>query len=101
MTQRDVYEREMEYQVLRRLMKNTEEETARPKSMLAAALQEELTPRQAVMVRMYYLEQHTMRDIARELGVNVSTVSRTLASARVKLKRCLKYTSRALLNSDR
>ena len=93
------YDRETEYQSLRALMKITEQET-RSARLLASALQEELTARQAQMVRMYYLEQHTMRDIGTILGVNVSTVSRTLASARKKLKRCLKYTSRTLLRLD-
>ena len=80
-------------------MKRSEQEgvTAR---MLAAALREDLTARQAQMVRMYYIEQHTMRDIAARLGVNPSTVSRTLKAARGKLKRCLKYISPALLRGD-
>ena len=94
-----VYERETEYQSLRGLMKTTESE-GETAALLAAALRDELTERQAGMVRMYYIEQHTMRDIAAILGVNVSTVSRTLAAARTKLKRCLKYSSRAFLRSD-
>ena len=56
--------------------------------------------RQAQMVHLYYIEQHTMRDIADLLQINVSTVSRTLAAARKKLKRCLKYSSRAFLHDD-
>ena len=68
--------------------------------LLNVALREELTERQAQMVRMYYIEQHTMRDIAGMLGVNISTVSRTLAAARKRLKRCLKYASRTLLRAE-
>lgn len=92
-------DRETEYVTLRRLMRKTEEDnpTAR---LLGVALREDLTPRQAQMVRLYYLEQHTMRDIAAMLGVNISTVSRTLAAARKKLRRCLRYTSRALLRQE-
>ena len=89
-------DRETEYVTLRRLMRRTEEDnpTAR---LLGLALREDLTPRQAQMVRLYYLDQHTMGDIAGALGVNISTVSRTLAAARKKLRRCLRYSSRALL----
>lgn len=92
-------DRETEYVTLRRLMRQTEEDnpTAR---LLGLALREDLTARQAQMVRLYYLEQHTMRDIAGMLGVNISTVSRTLSAARGKLRRCLRYTSRALLRHD-
>lgn len=93
------YTRETEYQSLRGLLRSSQKEgmTAR---LLAAALREELTPRQAQMVRMYYVEQHTMRDIAAILGVNPSTVSRTLKSARGKLKRCLRYTNRSFLHEE-
>lgn len=92
-------DRETEYVTLRRLMRRTEEDnpTAR---LLGLALREDLTPRQAQLVRLYYLEQHTMGEIAGALGVNISTVSRTLAAARRKLRRCLRYTSRALLRHD-
>ncbi|MCC8090549.1 MAG: sigma-70 family RNA polymerase sigma factor [Oscillospiraceae bacterium] len=91
--------RETEYQSLCSLMKAAEGEGGTAQ-LLSLALQEELTERQAQMVRMYYIEQHTMQDIAQTLGVNCSTVSRTLKTARVKLRRCLKYTSRALLHTD-
>ena len=93
------YARETEYQSLRGLLRSSQEEgmTAR---LLSSALREELTARQAQMVKLYYVEQHTMRDIAATLGVNPSTVSRTLKSARGKLKRCLRYTNRALLHEE-
>jgi len=94
-----MYERDTEYQSLRALMKASEREGLTAQ-MLAAALREELTGRQAQMVRMYYIEQHTIRDIAAILGVNPSTVSRTLKSARERLKRCLRYTNRAFLHDD-
>ena len=98
MTQTD-YERETEYQSLRRLMRTAEQDapTAR---LIGAALREELTQRQAQMVRLYYLEQHSMREIGQMLGVNPSTVCRTLAAARNKLRRCLRYSSRAFLHDD-
>ena len=93
------YARETEYQSLRSLMKSSErgDGTAR---LLSAALREELTARQAQMVKLYYVEQHTMRDIAAMLGVNPSTVSRTLKAAREKLRRCLRYTNRSFLREE-
>lgn len=93
------FSRETEYQSIRGLMKFSEGKgiTAR---LLSTALHEDLTARQAQMVHLYYIEQHTMRDIANLLQINVSTVSRTLAAARKKLKRCLKYSSRAFLHDD-
>ena len=93
------YTRETEYQSLRGLLRSSQKEgvTAR---LLSSALREELTPRQAQMVRMYYIEQHTMRDIAAILELNPSTVSRTLKSAREKLKRCLRYTNRSFLHEE-
>ena len=68
--------------------------------LLGSAIESELTPRQAQMVRMYFLEQHSMREMADILGVYPSTVSRTLSAARVKLRRCLKYGARTLLERD-
>lgn len=93
------FEREAEYQVLRGFLKNTQQET-RIARLMAEAIRDELTERQAEQVRMYYLEQRTMREIAAILGVNPSTVSRTLAIARKKLRRCLKFSSKALLRRD-
>ena len=94
-----MYERETEYQSLRSLMKSSERGDATAR-LLSAALREELTARQAQMVKLYYVEQHTMRDIAAMLGVNPSTVSRTLKSAREKLKRCLRYSNRSFLREE-
>lgn len=90
--------REEEYQSLRSFVKQLEKPEGRIAVMLADALERELTPRQREMVRLYYLEQHNMRDIAEMLGVYPSTVSRTLKLAREKLKTCLRYGGRALLS---
>ena len=48
-----------------------------------------LTQRQAQIMSMYYLQQHSMADIAKEIGVNPSTVSRALESSRRKLQKVL------------
>ncbi len=87
-------ERETEYMTLHGLMRYSESGGVTGK-LVRAALNEDLTPRQSQMVRLYYIEQNTMPEIARLLGVNISTVSRTLAAARVKLKRSLRYARRS------
>ncbi len=88
-----------EYQSLRSFLKKLDGSDRQLHRMLAAAIEQELTPRQAQMVRMYFLEQHSMREMARILDVYPSTVSRTLGAARVKLRRCLRYGAKALLDA--
>ncbi|MGM9520889.1 MAG: RNA polymerase sigma factor [Oscillospiraceae bacterium] len=64
---------------------------------LSRAIKEELTPRQMQMVTMYYIEGMKMADIAAALGVNKSTVSRTISRGRERLRRCLRYGAGELL----
>lgn len=52
---------------------------------------EELTPVQRQQIEMYYFRHMPQKAIARELGVNKSTVSRGLARAKSRLKRYLQY----------
>ena len=52
---------------------------------------QELTPRQQEILELYYEQHLSGREIARRLGVNSSTVSRTLRRAREKLRRYLQY----------
>ena len=66
---------------------------------LARAVREDITERQWQLIQMYYVEQMTMPDIAEELGIGVSTVSRTIKRGRERLQRCLRYGARELLNS--
>ena len=92
--------KDLEYQALRKFIKLIE--AAPGGSMtdgMAVALEEELTPRQKQMIHLYYVDQMLMRDIARYLNVNVSTVSRTIARGRNRLRRCLRYGGRALMDS--
>ena len=51
----------------------------------------ELSPRQRETVEAYYFENKTMEQIAREQGVNRSTVSRTLRRGMRNLQRYLQY----------
>lgn len=63
------------------------------------ALERELTPRQRQLVHMYYIEQMQMQDIADEIGLHISTVSRTIKRGRERLKTSLRYGGRTLLSA--
>lgn len=54
-------------------------------------MEEELTPLQRETITAYYFQEMTIPQIARERGVQKSTVWRTLRRAEATLKRCLKY----------
>lgn len=54
-------------------------------------IDEELTPAQREVLLAYYIQDRTITDIARERGVNKSTVCRTLHRAEGKLRRYLRY----------
>ncbi|XOQ43012.1 MAG: Sigma70-r4-2 domain-containing protein [Clostridium sp.] len=60
------------------------------RTMMLAA-RGELTARQMQCVRLYYAEQKKVIEIAQELGISPSTVSRHLKKARLRLKRILQY----------
>lgn len=64
---------------------------------LSRAIGEELTERQRELVTLYYIDRLSMSEIAEMLGVNVSTVSRTIKRGRARLHRCLRYGARELL----
>ena len=67
------------------------EQLSRLRRNLPLAVRQELTPRQRQMVTLYYAQGRTMAQIARQLGVSRSTVSRTLSRARSRLYRHLRY----------
>ena len=77
-------------------MKNTRYEGRRlPREVqldrVQRAIQEELTQLQRYTLCAYYFRQRTLEQIARDRGVNKSTVCRTLHRAEEKLRRILKY----------
>ena len=92
------YRREAEDSVREFLQSAERDETVIAKTV-RMAIKTELTARQHEMITMYYLQGMSMPEIARELGVNVSTVSRTIGRGRVRLKRCLRYGSSVLLKA--
>ena len=70
---------------------DNEGDVRRLKRNLRLAREEELTERQRLMLRMRYEENKSVTAIARELGVDKSTVSRTITRAKNRLYRCLRY----------
>lgn len=76
---------------LRENAADNREQYERLKRNLRAAIRDDLTPRQRQMMEMYYFQKTSVPDIARELGINRSTVSRTLKRGRERIRRCLKY----------
>ena len=67
------------------------EQLTRLQRNLRSARKQELTPRQNQMLELYFDRRMNMVEIAKELGVNPSTVSRTLRRAKTRLYRCLRY----------
>ncbi len=65
-------------------------------NVLAYAMQHELTKRQMDCVGMYYFEGVEMKEIANQLGINVSSVSRHLKRARQRLGVVMGYAFRRL-----
>lgn len=91
---------EFDPELIRRLSRQTEEvlfgEEQDPRRRLLlralrAAWIQELTDCQRLYLSHYYRDAMTMQAIAARYGVNVSTVSRTLARARNRLRRVLQY----------
>lgn len=58
---------------------------------LPLAVRQELTPCQRRMLEMRYYQGMRVTDIAAELGISKSSVSRTLRRARDRLYRSLRY----------
>ena len=76
---------------LRQNASDNGEQLDRLRTKLRYARSAELTQRQQLLLRREFEEGKTMPQIARELQVSCSTVSRTLRRARERLYRCLRY----------
>ena len=63
------------------------------KQTLRQVIRLRLTPRQQEMLTLYYFERKKIPEIARELNVNKSTVSRTLNRAVENIRRYLEFYS--------
>ena len=76
---------------LRENADDNQEQMERLLRNLRKARVQELTPRQQQMLSMRFEQNMSVTEIARELGLNCSTVSRTLRRAQERLRRCLQY----------
>lgn len=70
---------------------DNEEQMERLLRNLRKAREEELTPRQRQMLEMRFDQNMNGAEIAEALGVNRSTVCRTIIRAKKRLRRCLEY----------
>ncbi len=64
-----------------------DEKRIRMKRFVDLAIKLALTDRQKQIIEMYYIENKKMPEIAQSLGINKSTVLRTLRTAEQKLKK--------------
>ncbi len=79
---------------------NTNDETIRGlKRNLTLALRQDITPRQREVMFLYYGQRLNTREIGEILGVDRSTVSRTLKRGEATLRRCLRYGAAELLDA--
>ncbi len=59
--------------------------------VLGKVIDKALTPRQREMLLMHYFDQKRVTDIARELGVSPSCVTRTLRRAETHLREIMQF----------
>lgn len=75
-------------------------ELLRMRQHLARAMREELTGRQREVLLLYYDERLNMREISDRLGVERSSISRTIKRGEHRLRRCLRYGAASFLKDD-
>ena len=83
----------------RQMAADNSQEISRLKRNLIRALQEDVTQRQRQALLLYYAEGKNMREIGEKLGVDKSTVSRTIKRGEKRLQRCLRYGAEAYLRN--
>lgn len=76
---------------LRQIAATNDDQIGRVKRNLTMAINQDLTSRQRQMLSLYYFKGYNMEKIGKELGVNKSTVSRTIARAQRRLYKALRY----------
>ena len=76
---------------LRSVQEDNEEQLSRLRRNLRRAREQELTPCQRQVLDMHFERKMSVTQIARELGVNPSSVSRALQRAKRNLRRYLQY----------
>ena len=68
-----------------------EYELSKIKELLPRVINDRLTERQKQCVKLYYFDNFTMKEIGLQLGIDRTTVSRTLKRARERIKKSLNY----------
>ncbi len=83
----------------REMSADNSREISRLKRNLLRALREDVTAKQRQVLLMYYGQGLNMREIGERLGVDKSTVSRTIKRGEKRLRRCLRYGAEAYLKN--
>ena len=83
----------------RQMAADNSQEISRLKRNLIRALREDVTPKQRQVLLLYYAEGLNMREIGERLGVDKSTVSRTIKRGERRLQRGLRYGAEAYLRN--
>lgn len=76
------------------------EEMGRVKLALWRALHEDITEKQREYMLLYYGEGLNMVQIGERMGVDKSTVSRTIQRGESRLRRCLRYGAKRFLTEE-
>ncbi len=95
----NMFAKQEEYMALRQYIRLVSDAEGGAAGALRRAINSELTRRQKQLIGMYYIEQMPMQDIADELGLHISSVSRTIKRGRERLKNSLSYGGRNLMAS--
>ncbi len=93
----NMFAKQEEYMALRQYIRLVSSAEGGAAGALRSAISSELTKRQKQLIGMYYIEQMPMQDIADELGLHISSVSRTIKRGRERLKSSLRYGGRNLM----
>lgn len=83
----------------RQMSTDNSRQQSRLRRNLLRALQEDVTPRQRDVLLLYYAQGLNMSQIALKLGVDKSTVSRTIKRGETRLERCLRYGAASILRN--
>ena len=76
------------------------DQLSRIRRNLIRALKSDVTEKQRQALLLYYAERMTVTQIGRQLGVQPSTVSRTIHRGEQRLRRCLRYGAEAFLSPE-
>ena len=83
----------------RQMAADNSREISRLKRNLIRCLREDVTEKQRQAMLLYYAEGRNMREIGEAMGVDKSSVSRTIKRGEQRLQRCLRYGAEAYLRN--